>query len=129
LKSKGKIILIILVVVIGTYLVYGQMASSISPYLSVSDVTRNPEKYKSEQLQIIGIIKDGSLQNLGTEIRFLLTDNTSSIQIFYSGSFPSGLQEGREVVVVGVLTTDHDVKADKILVKCPSRYEEQPRGT
>ena len=113
---------------ISGYIIWDQLMSSVSPYLTVSDVNETSERYFGKRIQIMGIVKTGSLKNLGMNVSFILSDNASTVNVSYSGTFPSGLQEGKEVVAVGIIDSNLEFQADRILVKCPSKYEELPEA-
>lgn len=56
---------------------------------------------------------------------FYLVDNSGvEIKVEYSGNFPNNFESSTSVVVTGKYEDD-TFKADNILTKCPSKYEEQ----
>jgi cytochrome c-type biogenesis protein CcmE len=87
-----------------------------------------PSEYYGRQVQVTGIVKEGSVERVGATLTFILADNRSSIEVTYFGVYPSGFQEGNEVVVIGTLQ-DSVLQAEKVLVKCPSKYEELPEAS
>jgi len=56
---------------------------------------------------------------------FYLVDNSGvEIKVEYSGNFPNNFESATSVVVTGKFVNE-TFKADNILTKCPSKYEEQ----
>ena len=118
------VVLCIIIVVAGGYVVYEQLMSSVNPYISVSELVEKPKDYYGQQVQVMGVVEDGSVKRMGANLTFILTDNASSVKVIYYGDFPSGFQEGNPIVVIGTFQPGLLVQAEKILVKCPSKYEE-----
>lgn len=118
------IALFLILVVVGGYMVYNHLIDSINPYLTVSELHNTPEKYYGRTIQVTGISNVGSIERAGEYITLTISDVSSSVEVIYSGVLPSGFQEGNSVVVIGIFKSDGSIEADKILVKCPSKYEE-----
>jgi cytochrome c-type biogenesis protein CcmE len=58
-------------------------------------------------------------------VSFLMVDNENIEQkIYYNEPMPPDLKRSEQVVVIGSFEEDVFV-ADKILLKCPSKYEEE----
>ncbi|WP_309491934.1 cytochrome c maturation protein CcmE [Candidatus Hecatella orcuttiae] len=128
MRTRRIVALCLILAVIGSYVVYEQLTSSITPYTPVSELMEKPSEYYGRQVQVTGIVKEGSVERVGATLTFILADNRSSIEVTYFGVYPSGFQEGNEVVVIGTLQ-DSVLQAEKVLVKCPSKYEELPEAS
>jgi len=57
-------------------------------------------------------------------LTFKLTDGSETVDVEYRGSIPNNFEEGKMVVVGGVYDMNL-LRADEILVKCPSKYTEE----
>jgi len=126
MKIKGKYLLAGGLILLSIALAYDSLTSYINPYLSVTQITGNPDRYVSKSIQVMGVVTAGSLVrgNDGT-LSFTLTDGGETIGVNYRGAAPQNFDQGREVVVVGSLTEEVNLEASKILVKCPSKYESE----
>jgi cytochrome c-type biogenesis protein CcmE len=61
--------------------------------------------------------------------QFTVTDDEGAmIPVVYTGAVPDTFQEGADVVVEGRLTPRGVFEADRLLAKCPSKYEAQSGG-
>jgi cytochrome c-type biogenesis protein CcmE len=76
--------------------------------------------------------KDAAGQVEGIEVRedktsftFLLVDNEGTTQkVFYNEPVPADFHRSEQVVVIGSYRNKEIFVADKILMKCPSKYQE-----
>lgn len=75
---------------------------------------------KDEQGQVIGI--EGSEDKLSFAF-IMLDDNNDQQKVYYNEPMPTDFLKSEQVVVVGGFHDEYFV-ADKILMKCPSKYEE-----
>ena len=125
IQSKHIIIIVLLAVSIG--LAYDSISNYVNPYIPVSDIVNDQAKYQGKSLQIIGVVKPGSviLTDSGY-MNFTLTDGQDSILVTYRGIPPQNLEdEGNKVVVLGTLGAHGEIQSSQLLVKCPSKYEGQ----
>lgn len=119
MDEKQRIILGGVVIVFVISLAFS-FQSNISPYLSVSKVV---QKEEVNNVQVNGTIVHNSTkyyQNNNTRV-FGLTDGKSEITVVYTGVI-SNYQEGLPAVVMGDYSHG-TIHADKVLLKCPSKYE------
>ncbi len=95
---------------------------SMSPYLDVSSAVA---RGTVTNVQINGTIVNGSTvyyQNNNT-LSFEITDGKENLRVIYKGRI-NNYREGIPVVVRGDLNNGV-FNASSVLVKCPSKYEEQ----
>jgi cytochrome c-type biogenesis protein CcmE len=124
MKIQGKYIIAGILLLFSAGLAFDGLSNYINPYLSVSETTRNVDKYSGKNIQVMGIVAAGSLnRGNGSNINFILTDHKESLAIKYSGALPQNFGEGKDIVAVGSLTKEERLEATKLLVKCPSKYE------
>lgn len=95
-----------------------------SPYVSISEARSNPGKY----FQIMGGL-DTSKPVTHEESSFtftLLDESNSTVTVRHTGVKPYNFEHADQIVVLGRYQKDSDLfEADKLLVKCPSKYEKQ----
>lgn len=119
MDEKQRIILGGVVIVFVIFLAFS-FQSNISPYMSVSKVT---QKEEVSNIQVNGTIVQNSTtyyQSNNTRV-FELTDGKSKMTVVYTGVI-SNYQEGMPAVVTGDYSQG-EFHADKILLKCPSKYK------
>ena len=76
---------------------------------------------KDEEGQILGV--EPSEDKL--TVTFLMVDNNQvTNKVFYNKPMPPDLKQSEQVVVVGQYKDDLFI-ANQILLKCPSKYEEE----
>jgi cytochrome c-type biogenesis protein CcmE len=123
LKVQGKYLIAGALLIFSVGLAFDSVSNYINPYLSVTQVAHNIDTYKGKNIQVMGIVESGTfVRGDGSTISFSLTDGQESMKIRYSGAIPQNLDEGKDVVAVGSVVGD-SLEAEKILVKCPSKYE------
>ncbi|MCW4048724.1 MAG: cytochrome c maturation protein CcmE [Candidatus Bathyarchaeota archaeon] len=127
MKIQNKHIIIVVLLALSVGLAYDSLSNYVNPYISVTDILADTNRYQGKSLQVIGEIVPASLQRSDDgSIGFTLTDGTAEIKVYYTGVPPQNLeQEGNEVVVIGQLSESGVLETSNLLVKCPSKYEEE----
>ncbi len=71
-----------------------------------------------------GLVVTGSLQREPgeLEVQFTVTDNISSMQVFYAGVLPDLFKEGQGVIAHGVLEPGGSFRANEVLAKHDENY-------
>lgn len=112
-----------------TYLVYAGIKLGSSYYLPV-DVFLAERQYHSQQVQLHGTVGPDDLvpDRDGLSVRFELFGEKGNLPVAYSGAIPDLFKPGGEVVVKGRLGPDGVFRADRLLTKCASKYEEDPEA-
>ncbi len=127
-KKKVKFIIggIIIAVAI-IYLVYSGIQKAGLYYLSVSEIKKEGSIAYGQSVRVNGDVLDGSIQWDSQEgtLRFIISDGENKLPIIYRGVAPDTFRGGAEVVVEGKYTSKNIFEADKIMAKCPSKYEAQ----
>ncbi len=127
-KKKVKFIIggIIIAVAI-TYLVYSGIQTAGLYYLTVSEIKNEGTIAYGQSVRVNGDVLDGSIQWDSQEgtLRFIISDGENELPIIYRGVAPDTFRGGAEVVVEGEYTPENIFEADKIMAKCPSKYEAQ----
>lgn len=127
-KKKVKFIIggvIIAVAII--YLVYSGIQKGGLYYLTVSELKEQGSIAYGQSVRVNGNVLDGSIQwdFEETTLRFIISDGQNKLPIIYRGVAPDTFRGGIEVVVEGKYTLENIFEADKIMAKCPSKYEAQ----
>jgi cytochrome c-type biogenesis protein CcmE len=104
-----------------------------SSYESFNTAWEMKEDGENKSIHVVGQLKkDDNGQVTGLEVRedktsftFLLIDNEGTEQkVFYNEPVPADFQRSEQVVVIGSYREKEIFVADKILMKCPSKYQE-----
>ena len=105
-------------------------ASSYENFATALEMKQNGE---DKAIHVVGKLKkDSSGEVQGIEVRedktsftFLLVDTEGTEQkVFYNQPVPADFQRSEQVVVIGSYRDKEIFVADKILMKCPSKYQE-----
>ena len=83
------------------------------------------EAPKNRAFRIGGMVKDGSVQRDGVNVRFIVTDTAHDIPVTYTGILPDLFREGKGVVAQGKLDESGNTlsfKASEVLAKHDENY-------
>jgi cytochrome c-type biogenesis protein CcmE len=125
MKKKYLIGVAILLLVIG-YLLYLSFGSSVSYYLTVSELLAEGVELYDTNVRVAGQIAEGPVDwnPEKLELRFNITEGGQTLSVIYEGAKPSGFQEGASILVEGKYNPDGIFRASQLIMKCPSKYEE-----
>ena len=113
-------------------IVYGSMTAS-SYYLTVSEIQEQTQNdgasMVGQRIRVNGAVvadtEDWNAQEV--TLRFSIEDeNGATLPIVFYGPRPDNFQRAASAIVEGELLADGSFQADTLLLKCPSRYEEEP---
>jgi len=92
-----------------------------SPYVTIAQAKQS----KTSNVHVPGQITAGTIFNDVSrgEVRFTLNDEKGeSLPVTYKGPAPANLGMARQVVAIGTMKGEN-FSAEKLLLKCPSKYE------
>lgn len=104
-----------------------------SSYEDFSTALEMKQGGEDKAIHVVGQLKkDTSGDVVGINVRedkvsftFVLVDNNGTEQeVFYNEPVPADFSRSESVVVIGSYRTEEIFVADKILMKCPSKYQE-----
>ena len=104
-----------------------------SSYESFTTALEMKQDGEDKAIHVVGKLKkDEAGQVAGIEVRedktsftFMLVDNEGTAQkVFYNQPVPADFHRSEQVVVIGSYRDKEIFVADKILMKCPSKYQE-----
>lgn len=133
--SKATKILLTVVVVLGGggLLVYSSKAEA-EYYKHVHEVVAEPDRWQDKSLKIHGFVEAGSIREEivehATVRTFVLEYQGERIMVRHQGPKPDTFRDLSEVVAQGKLVVEdgeYVLRADKLMAKCPSKYEENQR--
>ena len=107
-------------------------AGDASSYVTFKEAQEMAKSGRSNSIHVVGeLTKDnnGNITGLfpsADKLSFsfiMIDDNQEKQQVFYNEPMPTDFTKSEKVVVIGSYKDDVFV-ADKILLKCPSKYQE-----
>lgn len=125
MKNKKILVFIIGLVLLVTAII-SLSDDLFSPYVSFEYAEKHPGKY----VQIIGKrAADTEVVHNATGFTFMLIDeNGSRLTAFHNGVKPQNFEHTEQVVILGKYSSEKKIfEADKVLVKCPSKYEKEKK--
>ncbi|MBN2040563.1 MAG: cytochrome c maturation protein CcmE [Spirochaetes bacterium] len=117
----NKKILIIIIIALSAGVAFYSLRGMITPYVSFDEAMES-----GSYVQIIGKFdRGGKMSHEKDYFRFHLTDEkNTSMAIHYKGIKPANFEHADQIVVLGVYDKNSQAfDADKVLVKCPSKYK------
>jgi len=124
------VIAVAIVIIIST-------AGDASTYVNFDQAYRLASNGSSTQVHVVGELpKDAAgniqgLENSADKLSFsftLIDDNSKEQKVYYNEPMPPDFTKSEKVVVIGLYENDRFI-AKKILLKCPSKYNEQKLNT
>jgi cytochrome c-type biogenesis protein CcmE len=100
-------------------------------FSSASGTFADARRTGDQAIHVAGDIRKGSLDNepLQHVVRFTLKDESGeSMPVVYTGDAPTDLSLATHVVAIGGIKNGAFV-ADRLLVKCPSKYQDASEQT
>ena len=118
-----KILLIALIAIFIGYAGWN-LSESVTPYVSIAEA----EAAKGN-VQVKGLLdKSIQPQQIDSEFNFTIKDEESgqTMPVKYKGTKPEQFDSAYHVVAIGKYNADdNSFHANKLLIKCPSKYEDQ----
>lgn len=123
MKNK-KILVFIAALILLVTAILSLSDDLFSPYVTFQYAEKHPGKY----VQIIGKrALDSEVTHDASGFTFTLTDeNGNRLTAFHNGVKPQNFEHTEQVVVLGKYSSEKNLfEADKVLVKCPSKYQKE----
>ncbi|MEM7108326.1 MAG: cytochrome c maturation protein CcmE [Bacteroidota bacterium] len=128
---KKSHIVALLVIAVAVFIIIST-AGDASTYVTFSEAKEMSEKGDDKSIHVVGeLVKTpkGDITGIVTSpdrlsFSFDMVDENEEVQhVYYNEPMPTDFLKSEKVVVIGSYHNDVFV-ADKILLKCPSKYEE-----
>jgi cytochrome c-type biogenesis protein CcmE len=118
------------------YLIVSSISSSAQYYLTVKEVKQKGASMSGRNLRVSGYVIGDSIaynpqaSNLSFNIvdsheELSATTKVDTLKIVYTGPKPDLLQHEAQAIAEGKLNADGTFVASNLLLKCPTRYEDQ----
>ncbi len=132
MSKKIKLILA-LSIILGAfgYLMISGFNNAKTYYMTINEVIVSAEKQNllEQNLKVTGKLIGQSVkwESSKAELKFeiIAEDQKTTMPVVYIGVKPDNFNDGIDVIVEGTYTVERVFLADKVMTKCPSKYEEQ----
>ena len=121
---------ILLAVLIAAFIGYAgvTLSESVTPYVSIAEAVAS-----TSTVQVKGLLDEQAPApaQVDDEFRFVLKDEDDgrTMPVKYAGTKPDRFEEAYHIVAIGKFDgSDGAFHANKLLIKCPSKYENQRGG-
>ena len=115
------VILVLLTLSLSVFLILKSLEENVVYFQSPSEI-KVLSDIKKKKIRIGGMVKNDSILMESKEIKFIITDYKSEINVIYSGAVPNLFTEGKGVVAEGYLKDKNLFFATKILAKHDENY-------
>ena len=126
MKHKTRSYLAILFVICFlAFLIYTATTKATAYYYTVDEYVDQLPEIRERTAQVKGNVLPGSIEwnPSSFELKFVMAENGRQLPVVYYDMKPDIFQEDIEVVATGTLNDQGVFVAEKLLVKCPSKYE------
>ena len=117
------------------YLIVSSFGSSAQYFLTVTELYAKGTDIVGDDVRISGIVDGNSIRydSQALRLEFNVVDNlndlSNPLHVVYVGPKPDLMQHEAQAIIEGAWNNDgvfyaHD-RADSLLLKCPTRYEEE----
>lgn len=119
---------LVLVLIVAALMVQATMTTG-AYYMTVDEVNRAGAGIVGQRVRVSGAVVDGSEEWVPQEVtlRFKIVDeNGVQLPVVFYGPRPDNFQRAASAIIEGQMMADGSFEAESLLLKCPSRYEEEP---
>ena len=129
MRKYGKFAALI-VVVVGTlvWLAFAGMGENKTYYKTVAELNKLGTAAYGQRTRVGGDIVAGSIQRVGNQVQFVLSQDNQRLKVAYTGTdpLPDTFKDGAQALADGKLDKDGVFRAGRIQAKCASKYEAKP---
>lgn len=119
---------LVLVLIVAALMVQATMTTG-AYYMTVDEVNRAGAGIVGQRVRVSGAVVEGSEEWVPQEVtlRFKIVDeNGAQLPVVFYGPRPDNFQRAASAIIEGQMMADGSFEAESLLLKCPSRYEEEP---
>jgi cytochrome c-type biogenesis protein CcmE len=128
LVKFGSAIVVILLALV--YLAYTGVQESKSYYVTIKELRGMGDQAHSKRLRVAGNVQPGSIRRSGTNVNFVLVENSQTLNVVYNGTEPppDTFKDDAQALAEGSFGHDGVFYAKQIQAKCASKYAPQQQG-
>ncbi len=130
-KTHNRVLVVgtLLIVAMIVYLLIGAVQGATVYYITVSELYEQGAAMYDKPVRISGRMVKGTsgYDAVNIKLSFEITDDSSAqpLPVIYNDVPPDMFNNAKEIVVEGRFTAAGIFEADKLMLKCPSKYEMQ----
>ncbi|KTE92452.1 hypothetical protein AT727_19045 [Desulfitobacterium hafniense] len=133
MNKKIKMLIAVSTVLIAVAFLFIQgfrASGGVGEYLTIEEALSATDDKRDRFIQLEAVVVSSSVKYDSTLplLTFDLTDDKNVISVEYADAKPDNFDSGYPVIVEGRFDENNKFKADKVLVKCPSKYEEETKS-
>ena len=124
-KVKSRIfysIVLLIFAILALYIILKSLEENVVYFYSPTEIYNKTSISSNTTIRVCGLVKEKSINKIGTSMNFIITDLKNEIIISYKGLVPNLFSEGKGVVAEGKLRDKKYFIADKILAKHDENY-------
>ena len=124
---RGRVF-VALALIVGAlgWVAFKGLGNSLVYYRTPTEILATPDVGQPERLG--GFVLPGTVQHIGSTVRFVVTDGTTRMTVIDTGGVPALFRANQGVVVEGSYGADGAFHADTVLVKHNGVYEPPKPG-
>lgn len=114
-----------MLVVVGislAWMVSRGLPSSVVYFITPTELVASGDDGVGARYRLGGLVAPGSVRQVGSEVRFILTDETSRVSVSHRGDTPGLFRAGIGVVLEGVYGKDGTFRSDLMMIKHSEEY-------
>jgi cytochrome c-type biogenesis protein CcmE len=127
-RPWALVIAVAVVAAVIAYLAWSSVGSALVYYLTPTELLARGEAAVGETVRLGGLVEAGSIGGRPDDLRFVLTDGDSRIEVHSTSQPTRSFREGSGAVVEGSLGPDGVFEATRVIVKHDENYEAPPPG-
>lgn len=114
------------------FLIFQMVSATLTTgayYMTVAEVQQKAATIGGQRVRVNGNVVAGSedWNAQAVTLKFKIADESGAqLPIVFHGPRPDNFQRAASAIVEGELLPGGEFKAETLLLKCPSRYEEEP---
>jgi len=125
-SSQTVRILIAVIVIVATvsWLAVTGVQSNKSYYVTIQELNAMGDKAYTRHLRVAGNVVPGSIERVGTNAKFVLTEQGRNLTVAYSGAEPppDTFKDNAQALAMGTYGRDGVFHATQLQAKCASKY-------
>jgi cytochrome c-type biogenesis protein CcmE len=127
--TRWRIAIVLLAVAGGLgWVAAKSLGGNLVYFKTPTEIVRQGQAGVGDRIRVGGQVVPGTIQHLGDQVRFVITDRTTRLTVVDTGGVPSLFGQAQGVVVEGVLGADGAFHADTVLVKHGDSYRPPAPG-
>jgi cytochrome c-type biogenesis protein CcmE len=127
-RPWGILVLVAAVAVVIGYLAFSSVGNALVYYLTPTELLARGDAAVGETVRLGGLVEQGSVSGPATDLRFVVTDGESRVEVHSSVAPTRSFREGAGAVVEGALGDDGVFEATQVIVKHDENYQAPEPG-